>query len=482
MSTFLSVEEAAVKLKVSPQRVRTLCRTKALAAQKVGSAWIIQKDSLHRYGLQTAHIVAENHGTYQINVVKSKHKPVALSFFSGAMGLDLGLEKAGFDVRLACESDKFCRQTITLNRPTTALLGDINDYEASDILKAAGLTCEDDIDLMVGGPPCQAFSTAGKRKGFNDDRGNVFLKYIDLAIALQPKFLVIENVRGLLSCPLMHRPHDQRGESFPDLAEDELKGGALNFILNKLKRANYSYSFNLYNAANYSTPQIRERVIIICSREAMQVPYLPPSHSQTGEFGLKKWRSLRQAIAGIPSHTHLNFPEKRLKYYRLLQPGQNWKNLPAPLQKEAMGKSYYSGGGKTGFLRRLAWDKPSPTLLTHPAMPATDLAHPTEDRPLSIEEYIRIQEFPDDWQLAGPLLQQYKQVGNAVPVSLGHAVGQMIRTLLNDETVPTFPDFNYSRYKNTSQHLWETEFRKIVQANKMSSEPSEQLQLELSNS
>lgn len=463
MSTFLSVKESASSLKISPQRIRTLCRAKALNAKKVGSAWVIEEDSLYRYGLQTAHIVAQDHGAYGHSNLEPDRKPIALSFFSGAMGLDLGLEKAGFNIRLACESDKFCRQTIALNRPRTALLGDINNYDVEDILSAASLTASDNIDLIVGGPPCQAFSTAGKRKGFRDDRGNVFLRYVDLAIALNPKFIVIENVRGLLSCPLTHRPHDQRGEGFPDLSEDELKGGALNFVLSKLKRAHYSYSFNLYNAANYGTPQTRERVVIVCAKDITRIPYIPPTHSEHGEFGLSKWKTLNKTISGMKNHDYLNFPEKRLKYYRLLKPGQNWRNLPEALQKEAMGKSYYAGGGKTGFLRRLAWDKPAPTLLTHPAMPATDLAHPTENRPLSIQEYKRIQEFPDDWQLAGPLVQQYKQVGNAVPLSLGYAVGKLIQSLLKAEPVLEFPKFQYSRYKNTSQYSWALEFERAAQ-------------------
>ncbi len=364
MSTFLSVDTAAAELGISPQRVRTLCRTNELKAKKTGNSWLIEPQSLHRYGLKTAHIVAENHAAYRYTKTAPSQRPVALSFFSGAMGLDLGVERAGFDVRLACEVDKFCRQTIALNKPDTALLGDINDYQPEDILQAAGLSERDDIDLVMGGPPCQAFSTAGKRKGFHDDRGNIFLKYVDLAIALNPKFIVIENVRGLLSCPMTHRPHDQRGEGFPDLSEDELKGGALNFVLSKLKRANYAYSFNLYNAANYGTPQIRERVVIVCSRDGDRPPFIPPTHSEHGDFGLPKWKTLRQTISDITEHTHLSFPEKRLKYYRMLKPGQNWKNLPEDLQKEAMGKSYYSGGGKTGFLRRLAWNRPSPTL-TH---------------------------------------------------------------------------------------------------------------------
>ena len=420
---------------------------------------MLEPESVNKYGLQTSHMIAEDHASYSVPS-KSKNKPIALSFFSGAMGLDIGIEKAGFDIRLACEIDKYCRQTIALNRPEMALLGDINDYSKQDILEASGLTEKDDIDLIVGGPPCQAFSTAGKRKAFNDDRGNVFLKYIDLALELQPKYIVIENVRGLLSCPMDHRPHEQRGPEFPDLTADELKGGALNFILSKLKKSGYAYSFNLYNSANFGTPQVRERVIIICSRDGKIPPYLTPTHSENGEYGLPKWKTFKQAVEGLTEHHHLNFPEKRLKYYRLLKPGENWRNLPEQLQKEALGKSFYAGGGKTGFLRRLAWNKPAPTLVTHPAMPATDLAHPVEDRPLSIQEYKRIQEFPDRWILAGPLIQQYKQVGNAVPSSLGEAVGKLIHSLLNNEKPEQYLGFVFSRYKNTTNQEWEEQFLK----------------------
>lgn len=454
MSTEISIKEAGKILGVSEQRVRTLCRNDELISRKVGNSWLINEKSLNDYALKTAHKVAEDHPAYKID----NKKPIALSFFSGAMGLDLGLEKAGFDIRLACEVDKYCRQTIALNRPNAALLTDINDYSADDVRAAAGLNTEDNIDLIAGGPPCQAFSTAGKRKGFNDDRGNVFLKYLDLCLELKPRYFVIENVRGLLSCPMEHRPHDQRGSGFPDLKEDELKGGALNFVLSRLESSGYGYSFDLYNSANFGTPQIRERVIIICSRDGKKPPYLVPTHSEHGEFGLAKWNVLKSCLGKIPEHNHLNFPEKRLKYYRLLKPGQNWKNLPEELQKEAMGKSFYSGGGKTGFLRRLAWDKPSPTLVTHPAMPATDLAHPELERPLSVQEYKRIQEFPDKWQLAGPLVQQYKQIGNAVPVGLGYAVGKLVMNCLSGNKVVQIESFKYSRYKNTKDVAWKHEF------------------------
>ncbi|MFZ4701688.1 MAG: DNA cytosine methyltransferase [Candidatus Methylumidiphilus sp.] len=454
MSTEITITEAVTLLGVSEQRIRTLCREHLLVARKVGVSWLINEQSAVQYGLSTGHKIAEDHPTYGTR----QSTPLVLSFFSGAMGLDIGLEHAGFDVRLACEVDKYCRQTIALNRPNTALIGDITNYTPDEVVHYAGLSRTDDVDLIVGGPPCQAFSTAGKRNGFNDDRGNVFLAYLDLVLGIRPKFFLIENVRGLLSCPMRHRPHTLRGPTYPDLAFDELPGGALYFVLATIKKAGYTYSFNLYNAANFGTPQVRERVVIICRRDGQRPPYLIPTHTQDGSLGLPKWKTFREATQGIPMHHHINFPAKRLAYYRMLKAGQNWRALPEALQKEALGNAYFAGGGKTGFLRRLAWDKPAPTLVTHPAMPATDLAHPEEQRPLSIEEYKRLQEFPDAWHVAGPLIEQYRQIGNAVPTSLGLAIGTLILKLLRMEQPEDMLSFTYSRYRNTSDREWMAQF------------------------
>ena len=384
----------------------------------------------------------------------------ALSFFSGAMGLDIGLEKAGIDVILACESEKFIRETIKLNRPKIKLLEDINNYSAKEIRKEAGLKSKEKIDLIVGGPPCQAFSTAGKRLSINENRGIVFIKYLELIKELNPTYFVIENVRGLLSVPLKHVPHDKRKGK---LKTKEEKGGTLNYILNYLNKIGYKVSFNLYNSANFGSPQIRERVIIIGNKKE-KLPYLTPTHSQYGEFGLKPWKTFKAAVKGLHNinHDYVKFPESRLKYYKKLKEGQNWRNLPLKLQKEALGNSYYLGGGKTGFLRRLGWNKPSPTLVTDPMMPATDLAHPVENRPLSIQEYKRIQEFPDDWKLAGSIRNQYKQIGNAVPVSLGRAIGKLIVNHILKKKIKIINNFKYSRYLYTSELNWNNSFSKKI--------------------
>lgn len=454
---FLTVSNTATALGISEQAVRSMLRSNGLSGRRLGRAWLVDASSVGEEARRRGRALPSSAvGRTTSNGGGAKHRSLrVLSFFSGAMGLDLGLEQAGLETLLTCEFDKWARRTIEANRPDLPLLGDIWQYTSTEIRQFAGLTASEEIDVIAGGPPCQAFSTAGQRRGFEDERGNVFLHYVDLCLELRPRYIVIENVRGLLSAPMKHRPHVLRGDGFPDLAADELPGGALRFVLHMLRAANYEVSFNLYNAANFGTPQTRERVIIVCSRDGSRVPHLSPTHSGDGFGDLPPWTTFREAVAGLPeAQHHLTFPEDRLRFYRMLGPGQYWKHLPAELQHEALGNAYFSGGGKTGFFRRLAWDKPSPTLVTHPAMPATDLAHPELDRPLSIEEYKRIQQFPDAWSIEGPLVQQYKQVGNAVPVGLGAALGHMLMAHAAG-VAPTEPEsFLYSRYRNTDERSW----------------------------
>ncbi|WP_211220828.1 DNA cytosine methyltransferase [Agrococcus lahaulensis] len=367
----------------------------------------------------------------------------ALSFFSGAMGLDQGLEIAGLHTLLACENDRASRATIAANRPDIPILEDINKYSASDVRAAAGLTSDEPIDVVAGGPPCQAFSTAGARRGFSDDRGNVFLKFISLAAELDPEFVVIENVRGLLSMPAANA--GSAGDRYNH------RFGAIELVSDRLRDAGYEVTFNLYNAANFGVPQVRERVVLVAAR-GRRLPYLMPTHSNDPAFGLAPWQTLREAISDLRGrpHQHEEFPEKRLRFFRLLEEGQYWRHLPAELHAEAMGKSLMLGGGKTGFYRRLAWDKPSPTLVTSPTMPATDLGHPEDLRPLSVEEYRRIQQFPDSWHIEGKIRDKYRQLGNAVPVGLGQAIGDLIVRARRGEYMDPPAGFPFSRYKLTS--------------------------------
>jgi len=383
-------------------------------------------------------------------------RPKFISFFAGARGLDLGLEQAGWQCLAANEFDRVAAETIRKNEPKMRLYAtDIRKITPAILRADLGISVGD-LFAIVGGPPCQAFSTAGKRLGLNDARGNVFLHFLDIIEALQPKYAVFENVRGLLSAPLRHRPHEERGAENPVLNSEELPGGALNLILDKLRRAGYEVTFNLYNTANFGVPQSRERLIFIASRDGERVPHLEPTHDARGRNGLQPWRTFRDAVAPLDGieHHFMTFPEKRMEYYKLLGPGENWRNLPEKLQPLAMGNSFLSGGGKTGFYRRLAWDKPSPTLLTRPNMKATDLCHPSELRPLSIEEYAAIQTFPKGYKLAGNLDDQYRQLGNAVPCTFAKMIGKHVLDFDRGVSKPSLQLSRLSRYVNTDERSW----------------------------
>ena len=379
-----------------------------------------------------------------------------LGFFSGALGLDSGLESAGLESVAVNEFDPKACQTIRKNRPHLSLYdGDIRGLTADQLMREQKIESEE-LFAIVGGPPCQAFSTAGKRLGLNDERGNVFLHFIDLIGKLRPKYIVIENVRGILSTPMQHRPHRERDYNGTSPLEDEKPGGALRYILAYLRDAGYEVSFELYNTANFGVPQIRERVVMLGARDGSTIPYLVPTHDEEARFGLPRWRTFRDAVEGLEGTPEAaKFPERRLQYYRLLKEGQNWRDLPEQLQRNAMGKAYDAGGGKVGFYRRLAWDRPAPTVVTCPTMPATDLAHPEENRPLSVQEYARIQTFPDSWKFEGNLASRYRQIGNAVPVRFGEVIGRHLLAYDAGECLEVqHPQLRLSRYRNTDHRSW----------------------------
>jgi DNA (cytosine-5)-methyltransferase 1 len=356
-----------------------------------------------------------------------------LSLFSGALGLDLGLETVGWECLAVNEIDRFACETIRRNRPALRLLdGDVRSLTPDWLRREFGK-----VDVVVGGPPCQAFSTAGRRQSVQDPRGSLLDTYVDLALALRPKFIVVENVRGLLSASLRHRPVAQRGSESTPLAEDEQPGGVLRNLIAKLSEQGFHASFSLYDAAYFGAAQRRERVVLIAGRRP--VSHLAPTH-QPGTF-----RTFRQAVEGLATVTAIPLRPQQRPFMSLIPPGGNWRSLPPELQPEALGGAFRSSGGRVGFLRRLAWDKPAPALTTNPTMPATLLAHPEEDRPLSIEEYKRLQGFPDDWDVAGGLTHQYRQIGNAVPVELGAAIARHI------DAPPRAHNQATSRYRKTRE-------------------------------
>lgn len=376
----------------------------------------------------------------------------AISLFSGAMGLDLGVEAAGFNIRLCVEMNKWAAQTIRQNTDIPVIEKDIRDVSTDDILSTAGLE-KKEVTLVVGGPPCQAFSTAGKQRGMADFRGNVMIQYLRVIQEIKPQYFILENVRGLLSAKLHTIPEEY--SQYKDITD--IKGSVMYFLTEEFKKYGYSISYALLNAANYGVPEKRERVIII-GHLGSRVPIPSPTHSEDGSFGTKKWVTLGEVINDLKDRSDLRYiplRNKSIKYLKMLKEGENWKNLPDDIAEEAMGKAYKLSGGKTGFFRRLSFNEPAPTLVTSPTMPATLLCHPIDLRPLSIEEYARIQQFPDTWKFEGKIEEIYKQIGNAVPVGLGYAAGMQImrhienKIKVNEESTNMIP---YSRYKNTTDY------------------------------
>lgn len=385
----------------------------------------------------------------------------AISLFSGAMGLDLGLEKAGLNIKVCVENNKLACKTIRKNTDIPVIEKDINEVTSQEILDEAGLK-KDDVFLVAGGPPCQAFSTAGTRKSMEDFRGNVIINFLRIVEEIEPPYFILENVRGILSTPLNFIPDDFSDE-YKHIVM--LKGSVIYFLVKELEKYGYKISFSLFNSANYGVPQKRERVIIF-GHKGDRIPLPNPTHSENGD-NVPKWVTLNEALSGLEEKDmhYVKFSEKLTKYLSLLSEGQNWKNLPSDIVEEAMGKSYKLGGGKTGFYRRLSLNKPSPTLVTSPTMPATLLCHPTELRPLSIEEYARIQEFPDEWIFEGGIREIYRQIGNAVPVGLGYMAGKTIinhhdnQSDFESESKNIIP---YSRYKNCSDFEFLPMFEKKI--------------------
>lgn len=366
-----------------------------------------------------------------------------ISLFSGAMGLDLGLIKSGLNVVMGQDFDSSCVKTMKLNGHN-AIAGDIREIQATDLLEATNLS-RGETFLVCGGPPCQPFSTAGKRLGINDPRGSLFMDFIRMIDYIKPRFFVMENVKGLMSAPLKHLPMSERDENDPE----QKLGTVLDVVLSEFKKLGYKTVYGVLDAVNYGVPQFRERFVLIGSRDHEDI-FLPiPTHFQTHQNKEYRWSVLNDVIRDLEFDCGecAAFSEERMNYLKLVPEGGNWRDLPKEVVEAAMGGAYTSGGGKVGFYRRLSYSQPSPTLVTSPVQKATMMCHPTQNRPLSVREYARIQQFPDDWIFSGPLAAQYRQVGNAVPVGLATAIGNAIQaTADNSASIIT------KRFRGTNIH------------------------------
>lgn len=376
-----------------------------------------------------------------------KREFTVLSLFSGGMGLDIGLEKTGQFKLLACieKVPAFC-ETIRRNRDADRLGNanfkvyqkDIAELPTENLMRDLRLV-PGELDLLIGGPPCQTFSTTGKRATIQDPRGTLLWQFLRFVQDFQPKFFLMENVRGLMSAALRHRPiKDRPDKGGPPLELDEEPGSVINRFLLDLRHLYRIDCFEV-NAVNYGAPQLRERALFFGNRFNRLVEFPEPTHGERREQqrtffdepqmgDLKPFRTFREALEGLieTDPAIMDFSPRKKRYLSMVPEGSNWRSLPPDVAMESMGKAYFAKGGRSGWWRRLTFDLPSPTVVTMPNHAGTALCHPTETRALTLRECARVQEFPDDWEFCGTTQQRYAQVGNAVPIRLGEVCGEVL--------------------------------------------------------
>jgi DNA (cytosine-5)-methyltransferase 1 len=326
------------------------------------------------------------------------HKCIEL--FAGSGGLALGLEQAGFKTIALNEIDKNACSTLKHNRPNwNVIQQDIIEICNNNITEVFNIGANE-LDLLSGGFPCQAFSYAGQRKGLADIRGTMFEYYTIVLKELKPKMFLAENVKGLLT-------HDN--------------GNTFKTIISTFENAGYKVKYQVLNAWDYDNAQKRERVVVVGVRSDL-VEHLnynfPTKHTYKPV--------LRDVLQTVPESLGEKYSESKKAVMDLVPPGGCWINLPDDIARQYMKTCYSMEGGKRGIARRLSMNEPSLTLTCSPSMKQTERCHPYETRPLTVREYARIQSFPDSWEFMGKMNSQYKQIGNAVPVNLAKAIGQSI--------------------------------------------------------
>jgi DNA (cytosine-5)-methyltransferase 1 len=403
-----------------------------------------------------------------------------VSLFTGAGGLDTGLDMTGRYNILGCVEleHQYC-QTLRLNRdqglfghPDTEIIeADLSSLDPFVLMDKLNLV-PGELDLLVGGPPCQSFSTAGRRRGVADPRGTLLWDFMKFVEVLQPKYFLMENVRGLLSAALRHRPIAERpAKGGAPLEPDEIPGSVVNLWaedLTKVHDGAYRVDCFEVNAVNYGAPQLRERVIFIGNRMGSIVDFPAPTYGLargdgSAQDGLNSFRTLGDALHDFHEQNPvlMDFSPRKKSYLAQVPPGGNWRTLPEDIAMESMGRAFFAKGGRSGWWRRLSWDLPCPTVVTMPNHASTSMCHPDEVRVLSVGECARVQEFPDGWRFLGSPLEQYTQVGNAVPSRLGRVAGGLVAGLLSgsresnyspqDDPAPNFRRIYINSHVRTRQ-------------------------------
>jgi len=359
--------------------------------------------------------------------------PKTLDLFSGCGGLSLGFEQTGFEAKLANDIWDIALKTFAKNfSHAITIQGDINKPKIQDQIVEA---CNNEIDVVIGGPPCQAYSLAGSRDP-EDPRGKLFNSYVDIVEKIQPKAFVIENVKGILSMKhfRLDTPKDIKEKHMEIIRKRKSRSQkvsieSLNYhiedylipvtelIVSTFRKIDYNVEFDLLNSARYGVPQERLRVFLIGTKSAKKIRFPRITHSNRETFDLKPYVTLKEAISDLP------FPEV------------------------SEGDEVYNGSYSPIYMsrnRRRGWNEVSFTIQAgqrhiplHPGSPP--MTKVEEDkwnfgegpiRRLSVRECARVQTFPDSFEFCGSTAYKYRQIGNAVPPLLGKKVAESILNLL----------------------------------------------------
>lgn len=360
------------------------------------------------------------------------HQPTAIDLFCGAGGLSEGFRQAGFRVLAGNDFDEVAGQTYAATHLDAVFLpGPIQDITARRLLKETGLA-RGELDCLIGGPPCQAFSVYNHQRGMHDDRSQLFREYLRLVEGLSPKWIVMENVTGILSAG---------------------GGEAVREISAGLEILGYRVEMKTLKAEEFGIPQERRRVVFIGTREDASINFPMPTHGE----GKRRFVTIKDAIGDLPplrnggfvgasayakaatseyqrelrinsklirNHAAPRLSAINLERMKHIPPGGSWRDIPIELLPEGMKQARRCDHTKR--YGRMKWDGLACTILTKCDVHWGAYIHPSQDRAISVREAARIQSFPDWFQFEGSKTDQYVQIGNAVPPLLGKSIAQAI--------------------------------------------------------
>jgi len=369
---------------------------------------------------------------------KSKSKLTALSLFSGAGGMDIGVTQAGFDILACIESDPYACETLRANisreRKTAKVIeADIRKVDPTELMAELGLR-PGELDLLCGGPPCQAFSQIGKRHSLNDERGLLLFEMTRFAEVFQPRAILIEQVKGLLNA------EDDNGKP----------GGVFEQLLKRIEKLNYVPKWKVINAAEYGVPQLRQRVFIVSTLKPNGFQFPAPTHGASNKatpmFSLPPYTTVGEVIKDlgkphkqngfIPENSHLDVTPAGDRFRINGVPEGSHLAAQLHLPKEQL--CNLTRKDTTKF-KRISRQEPSNTLRC-----GEIFFHSTENRYLTPREYMRIHCYPDEYLLRGPIrgrsgrvryLDQHRQVANSVPPPVAKILAEEIIKVLNAKNI-----------------------------------------------